>query len=213
MPTLAVPDQAVPVAPDGVKQRRSRTTSRVGIATIAIAALALLLSAAPAVLAGGLRDCPDLTGPGAGHAACTENVWSDGVQARMVFANQEFKGATPGDRVGSFYVIAPQTGTPQGAPPNTFPHDHTVGVPPAQNQGTYRVHLHAYFAVCSELGIVSGACVPTFTVIPGLGTLPFAKTVNGQALTSAAPIEAAVGAGYIALLDTGGVLVATITRS
>ena len=213
MPTLAVPDQAVPVAPDGVKQRRSRTTSRVRIAAIAVAALALLLSAAPAVLAGGLRDCPDLTGPGAGHAACWENVWSDGVQVRMVFANQEFKGATPGDRVGSFYVIAPQTDTPQGAPPNTFPHDHTVGVPPAQNQGTYRVHLHAYFAVCSELGIVSGACVPTFTVIPGLGTLPFAKTVNGQALTSAAPIEAAVGAGYIALLDTGGVLVATITRS
>ncbi len=213
MPTLAVPDPAVPVAPDRVKQRRSRTTSRVRIAAIAVAALALLLSAAPAAFAGGLRDCPDLTGPGAGHAACTENVWSEGVQVRMVFANQEFKGATPGDRIGSFYVIAPQTDTPQGAPPNTFPHDHTVGVPPAQNQGAYRVHLHAYFAVCSELGIVSGACVPTFTVIPGLGTLPFAKTVNGQALTSAAPIEAAVGAGYIALLDTGGVLVATITRS
>ncbi len=209
MPMLAIPDPAVPVAPDRGKQTRSRSTSRVRIAAIAVAALALLLAAAPAAFAGRLRDCPDVSG----HAACTENVWSEGVQVRMVFANQEFKGATPGDRIGNFYVIAPQTDAPQGAPPNTFPHDHTVGVPPAQDQGSYRVHLHAYFAVCSELGIVSGACVPTFTVIQGLGTLPFARTVNGQALTSASTIEAAVSAGYIALLDTGGVLVATITRS
>ena len=40
----------------------------------------------------------------------------------MVFANQEFKGATPGDRIGSFYVIAPQTrhapgGAAQHLPP------------------------------------------------------------------------------------------------
>jgi len=47
----------------------------------------------------------------------------------------------------------------------------------------------------------------------GDGTLPFAKTVDGQSLASAAPIEAAVGVEDIARLDTGGALVATITGS
>ena len=60
---------AMPVAPDRVKQRRSRTTSRVRIAAIAVAAVALLLSAAPPRSPGG-RDCPDVSG----NAGCTEKT-------------------------------------------------------------------------------------------------------------------------------------------
>jgi len=196
---------------------RSPRSVRLRLAATAIIALALLVTAAPAVLAGGLPNsrglpnCVDVpAGPGSGQVACWENVWADGVQVRMVFLDQQFTGPVRPDRLGAFYVLAPQKGTPQGKPPKTFAHDHVVDFPSAGGHGARRLHLEAYFAVCSELGIVSGACVPTFTVIPGLGTLPFAKTVNGRALTSARPIRAAVAGGLITLIDTGSVILATI---
>jgi hypothetical protein len=44
----------------------------------------------------------------------------------------------------------------------------------------------------------------------GFGTLPLAKTVNGQMLTSVESIESAANSGLITLLDTGAVLVGTI---
>ena len=152
---------------------RSRTTTRVRIAAIAIAALALLLPAAPAALAAGLRNCPDVPAAQSGRVGCWEYVWAGGVQHRMTFSNTSFKGATP-HALDAFYVVAPQTDTPQGAPPNTFPHDHVVRDIPAQNHGTYSVHLQGFFVLCSGQGIVSGACVPSWTSVGGPDPLPFA---------------------------------------
>ena len=64
--------------------------------------------------------------------------------------------------------------------------------------------------MCTAEGIASGACVFEMnSPQPGF-TLPFAKTVNGQALTSVEPLEAAVEAGSIALVDTGAVIVGSI---
>jgi hypothetical protein len=48
------------------------------------------------------------------------------------------------------------------------------------------------------------------TTIPGFGSVPFARTVNGQMLTSADAIESAANAGLLTLFDTGGVFVGTI---
>ena len=111
---------------------------RFRLAATAIIALALLVTAAPAVLAGGLPNSSDLpncvdvpAGPGSGQVACWENVWADGVQVRMVYLDQQFTGPVRPDRLGAFYVLAPQTGTPQGAPPKTFAHDHVVDFPSA----------------------------------------------------------------------------------
>jgi len=81
---------------------------------------------------------------------------------------------------------------------------------PPQNHGDYSVHWHGFFVLCSAQGISSGGCVPTMTSIPGLGTVPFAKTVNGQMLTSVEPIESPANAGLLTLFDTGGVFIATI---
>jgi hypothetical protein len=94
-----------------------------------------------------------------------------------------------------------------------FLHDHVIG--DVQNHGddrgdNNRVRYHGYFVLCSAQGISSGACVPTATSIPGLGTVPFAKTVNGHRLTSAARIESAANAGLLTLFDTGGVIIATV---
>ena len=100
-------------------------TPRVLIAAIAVAALALVWTAAPPVQAAGLRNCVEITGPGTGKADCYELVWANGVQVRMTFAIGQFAGAIPSDKVANFYVMAPQTDTPQGALP--FPHDHVVG--------------------------------------------------------------------------------------
>nr|MDQ3328321.1 hypothetical protein [Chloroflexota bacterium] len=163
----------------------------------------------PPVQAAGLRNLVDLTGRAVDRVGCYELVWANGVQLRMTFANLRFAGATPSERVDNFYVLAPQTDTPQGTAPS-FPHDHVVGNVPVQNRGGYRVHLHAYFVLCSAEGIASGGCVPTMTTIQGLGTIPLARTVHAQMLTSVEPIESAADSGLIALVDTGGVIVSTI---
>jgi hypothetical protein len=120
----------------------------------------------------------------------------------MTFSNTSFKGATP-KALDAFYVIAPQTDKPQGAPPNTFPHDHVVRDVPAQNHGDYSVQLQGFFVLCSGQGIVSGACVPSWTSIGGPDPLPFATTVNGQSLTSADAIESAAADGLVALINLG----------
>lgn len=187
----------------------SLKTIRVLIAVIAATALALLSAAMLPAQAAGLRNCVDVTGSQIGRVGCYETVWADGVQYRMTFSNQQFTGATPSDRIGNFYVLAPQTDTPQGTLP--FLHDHVVATVPAQNHGSYRVIYHGYFVFCSAEGIAGGACEPAMTAIPGFGTVPFARTVNGQMLTSTESIESAADAGLVTLIDTGGVLVGSIT--
>src|SRR5207244_3032960 len=121
---------------------------------------------------------------------------------RMTFSNTLFTGATP-RALDPFYVLAPQTDKPQGAPPNTFPHDHVVRDVPAQNHGTYSVQMQGFFVLCSGQGIVSGACVPAWTSVGGPDPLPFASTVNGHTLRSADAIEAAAAAGLVAPINLG----------
>src|SRR5919205_64411 len=189
---------------------RFQKSTRVGIATITLAALALVLPATLPVHAEGLRNCADVAGTTAAPVACYETVWSNGNQVRMTFSNLQFPPTTNAP-TGNFYVLAPQTDTLQGWVP--FPHDHVVGNVPAQNQGDYTVHWHGYFVFCSAQGIASGACVPAMTQIPGFGTVPFARTVNGQMLTSAQAIESAADAGLLTLIDTGGYLVGTVNAN
>ncbi len=181
------------------------------VATVAVGVIGFGVASAPAVDAAGLRNCVDVTGPAAGRAGCWELVWADGVQYRMTFSNTSFKGATPGD-LDPFYVVAPQTAAPQGEPP-AFPHDHVVSGPPAHNHGSYSVQMQGFFVLCSGQGIVSGSCVPNWTTVSGAGTLPFAASVDGHALTSVEPIEAAGNAGLVALvnLGPGAVIIATIS--
>ena|SRR6266516_2069188 len=180
-----------------------QSTTRVRIATITVAALTLVLAAAPRSQAAGVKICLE-TG---GLAPCTEMVWANGVQLKMTFANLQFS-ATTNAPTNNFYLVAPQTGTPQGPPP-PFPHDHVLGDAPPQNHGDYNVHYHAFFVLCSAQGISSGGCVPTMASTPQ-GTIPVAKTVNGQMLTSVDPIESPANSGLLTLVDTGGVFVGTI---
>ena len=185
---------------------RFQNTTRVRIAILAVAALTLVLAAAPPVHATGVGNCGDVT-PLRPLAACTEMVWANGVQYSMTFSNTQFAGATPAI-LDNFYVIAPQTDTPQG-PPVPFPHDHVIGDVPPNNHGDYNVRLHGFLVFCSAQGISSGGCVPTMTSTP-FGIVPLAKTVNGQNLTSVGPIESPANSGLLVLFDTGAVLVGTI---
>jgi len=187
---------------------RFHRTLRVLVPVIAVTALAIGFTAGRPVDAAGLRNCVDVTGHAAVRVACYEDVWVDGVQLRMTFfaGQTAFTGATPDDRLIELYVLAAQTNTPQGTAP--FAHDHVVGSAPAQNQGEYRVHLHGFFVFCSAQGIASDLCEPGSTSTP-FGA-PFAKSVNGQPLTSAEAVESAAAAGLITLFDTGGVLIGTI---
>jgi hypothetical protein len=197
-----------------IMTRQLQSTIRVLLATIAVAALALVAVAVAApAQAAGLRNCTEISG-GFARAGCWEDVWASGAEYRMTFATgccSQFKGRVPDD-LDNFYVMAPQDDTPQSlnAP---FRHDHVVRDLPAQNHGNYSVRLHGFFVLCSPEAMASGACVFEMnSPFPGL-TLPFAKTVNGQSLTSVEPLEAAVDAGLITLVDTGAVIVGTINQT
>lgn len=191
---------------------RVRTATRLVAAAFAVAGIAFGVASAPPAEAAGIRNCVDITGPQSGRVGCYELVWADGIEYRMTFSNTSFDGATPNE-LDPFYVLASQSNAPQGYPPNTFPHDHVVRAIPADNHGTYSVRLQGYFVVCSGQGIVSGACVPTWTSLGGPDPLPLVATVNGQPLTSASAIEAAAEAGLVVPLNLGpgAVIVGTIS--
>jgi hypothetical protein len=175
---------------------------RVLIGTTTLAALTLLLGAASPVQAVGLKNCAD----NGIVAPCFEKVWSDGVQVKMTFL--DFNPAPSNASARNFYVIAPQVRVPQGTVP--FLHDHVIGGLSPRNHGDGPVRYHAFFVLCSAQGISTGGCVPAMTLIPGLGTVPFAKTVNGHKLTSADRIESPENSGLLTIMDTGGVIIATI---
>ena len=161
---------------------------------------------------GGLRNCVDLTGKQIDHVGCYENVWAGDVEYRMTFGKVGFKGNTPHD-LAPLYVLAAQTDTPQGAPPATFAHDHVVRTVPAHNGGAYSVKLQGYFVFCSGQGLVTGTCVADWQAPGGPDLVPFAKTVDGQPLTSTDAIEAAAAAGDVVLVHLGpnAVLIASVS--
>jgi hypothetical protein len=194
--------------------RQIQGAARVLIAALAVAGLSLVaVATAGSAQGAGLRNCTEISG-GFLRSGCWEDVWAGGAEYRMTFATgccSQFKGKVRDD-LDAFYVIAPQDDTPQSLNAS-FRHDHVVRDTPAQNRGTYSTRLHGFFVVCSASGMASGDCVFELnSPAPGF-TLPFAKTVNGQALTSVEPLEAAVDAGLITLVDTGAVIVGSINQN
>src|SRR6266566_3987709 len=181
-----------------LRDRIATTTLATLTVVLAVAALTADTAAASPVQPARLVNC----GAIGATTPCFEKVWSDGNQVKMTFVDLNPAPSTAPTR--NFYVLAPQVRTPQGTVP--FLHDHVVG---DVSSGTL-VRYHGYFVLCSAVGITNGGCVPTMTSIPGLGTIPFAKTVNGQKLTSAAPIESPENAELLTIFDTGGVIIATI---
>ena len=178
--------------------------TRILVSTVAIAVLAV---AGPAVAppgAAALTNCIEI-GPSAPLRGCWENVWVDGVEYRMTFTGgaKPLRGNVPTENLGAFYVIGPQTDTPQSLD-HPFMHDHVVAAVPRQNGGEYTPIYQGILVLCSEQGILSGACVPTFSTPPGAGgPIPLATTVNGQPLTSVEAIEAAADAGLVTLVPAG----------
>jgi hypothetical protein len=188
-----------PVPPTSRTLDTKRRTT-VLIAAVVLAAVAFLVPAASPTHAAGFVNCVPLSQMDR-SGACWESVWVNGVQHRMVFAQEakEFPGTIQTDRVGNFYVIGPQADTPQGALP--FKHDHTVA-------DTNFTKLHGFLVFCSEAGITSGSCETAKTDTPGF---PLAGTVNGQNLKSAEAIESAASSGLVTLLDTRATFAAKVT--
>ena len=113
----------------------------------------------------------------------------------------------PNAKVQNFYVIAPQTATPQGDVPSPL-HDHTIQAAPGDPGWT--PFMHGYFVICSAGGLTSDDCVAVPTDF-GFGPLPLAQSVNGEPLTSAETIEAGVDAGLLVAFDTGAVFLGTVS--
>jgi hypothetical protein len=172
----------------------------IAVAVVSIA-ISLFVSAVPAAQAAPVN-CLNRTHQG----ACYELVWVNGVEVRMTFpqAGQPLPHV-PNAKVQNFYVIAAQTDTPQGFVPPI--HDHTIQAAPGDPGWT--PFMHGYFVLCSAEGLTSG-CVATFTEFPGFGTLPLAKSVDGEPLTSAETIEAGIDAGVLDLFDTDAVFIGTV---
>jgi hypothetical protein len=174
----------------------------IAVAVVAIA-ISLFVSAVPAAQAVPVN-CVHQTHQG----ACYEFVWVHGVQVRMTFpqAGQPLSHV-PNAKVQNFYVIAPQTDTPQGDVPSPL-HDHTIQAAPGDPGWT--PFMHGYFVVCSDEGLTSRDCVAVDTDF-GSGPLPLAKSVNREPLTSAETIEAAIASGLLELVDTRAVFLGTIS--
>lgn len=187
-----------------------RPAARRLVVAAAVAVMAFGTTAS-AVAAGGIRNCVDLTGKNAARVGCYELVWSGGVEYRMTFSNQSFDGNTP-QQLDRFYVLAPQTETPQGPVP-WFMHDHVVRDIPGDG-GTNTLKLTGYFVLCSEQGLTNGSCTALWQSFGG-PAMPFAEHVNGHLLTSTNAIEGAADAGDVTLVDLGpsSVMVASISRS
>ena len=173
----------------------------IAVAVVSIA-ISLFVSAVPAAKAAPVN-CPHQTHKG----ACYEFVWVNGVEVRMTFPQAGNPlPHVPNAKVQNFYVIAAQTDTPQA---DVGPiHDHTIQAAPGDPGWT--PFMHGYFVVCSAEGLTSGACVAVSTDF-GFGPLPLAKSVNGEPLTSAETIEAGIDAGLLVALDTGAVLLGTVS--
>jgi hypothetical protein len=183
--------------------RSIRRSIAIAVAAASITIAPLFVSALPAAQAAGLVNCVEQTHKG----ACYELVWVDGAEVRMTFAQAGHPlSMIPHARVQNFYVMAPQTDHPQGDIPPI--HDHTIEAAPGDPGFT--PFMHGYFVICSADGLTSGDCAATLTAIPGDGTLPFANTVNGEALTSDETIEAGIDAGLLVAVDTGAVLIGTV---
>ena len=173
----------------------------IAVAVVSIA-ISMFVSAVPAAQAAPVN-CVNQTHQG----ACYEFVWVHGVEVRMTFPQAGHPlPHIPNAKVQNFYVIAPQTATPQGDIPPI--HDHTIQAAPGDRGWT--PFMHGYFVLCSEKGLTSG-CVATPTDFPGVGILPLAQSVNGEPLTSAETIEAGIDAGLLDLVDTGAVFVGAVS--
>ena len=172
----------------------------IAIAVVSMA-ISLFVSAVPAAQAAPVN-CVHQTHKG----ACWENVWVHGVEVRMTFPQAGTPiSPIPNAKVQNFYVIAPQTATPQGDIPPI--HDHTIQAAPGDPGWT--PFMHGYFVVCSAQGLTSG-CVAVPTDF-GFGPLPLAQSVNGEPLTSAETIEAGIDAGLLDVVDTGAVFIGTVS--
>jgi hypothetical protein len=190
---------------------RFQRATRVFIAALTVAALALAAGASSPNRAVGLTNCIEL-GPDAPRRGCWENVWVDGVEYRMTFFGgaKPFKGNVPAENLGAFYVIGPQTDSPQSLD-HPFTHDHVVAAVPGHNGGGYTPIYQGILVLCSEAGLASGDCVATFATPPGgTGPIPLATTVNGGPLTSTEAVEAAADAGLVVLIPAG-VLIGAIS--
>ena len=109
------------------------------IAIIAFTAAIFVGLAAPAAIATPVH-CVQQTHRG----ACHEPIWVHGVEVTMTFPHAgDPVGGGHGNRntdAMTFYVVAPQTSTPQATLP--FVHDHVV--PAMPGEAGYRVYLEGY---------------------------------------------------------------------
>jgi hypothetical protein len=180
--------------------RLIRRSIAVAVASIA---LSMFVSAVPAAHAAPVN-CVHQSHQG----ACWENVWVHGVEVRMTFPQMGNPlPHVPNAKVQNFYVIAPQTATPQGDVPSPL-HDHTIQAAPGDPGWT--PFMHGYFVVCSAAALASGACVAVPTDF-GTGPLQLAQSVNREPLTSAETIEAGIAAGLLELVDTNAVFLGTVS--
>ncbi len=177
-------------------------------AALTVTVLIFAVMAPPAAQAR-VIDC--VVQPQPPRGACYEPVWVNGHQVTMTFPQAGVPvHVVPNAKQQPFYVLAPQTDTPQGETPGFF-HDHVIETSPSE--GGFTPFMHGYLVICSSEGISTGACTFNMETPPGGAPIPLTKSVTGYDLTTAEGIQAAANAGLVVLLDTGAVFIGTVNPS
>jgi hypothetical protein len=175
-------------------------------ATVLVFGLTATVFAVMTPLAAQARTVDCVVQPQPPQGACYEPVWVNGQQIIMTFPQAGHPlNPVPSAKTQPWYILGPQTATPQGPEPGFF-HDHVITTAPGQSGFT--PFLHGYLVICSPENISEG-CTVNWETPPGGVPLPLTQSVPGYDLRFAADIQAAASAGLVTLIDTGTVIIGT----
>ena len=192
---------------------RIRSIAICVIATMALATVAFGLVDGSGRTAAGLRNCVDITGPQSGRVGCYE----DRLGGRHPGPDDVLEHPVHGrDPEGARSVLRAGTTDRQAAgraAQHVPARPRRPRGPAARTTASTATKLQGFFVLCSGQGIVSGACIPSWTSVGSPTRCRSRRPSMDSRSRRPSAIESAATAGNLALINLGpgAVIVGAIT--